>query len=167
MSAPRSAHSRTQILLFLLACLTAVAWLGPQIAPSTAESAVIAKKKKKKCKQGYTKKKVGGKTRCVKKSATVESVRLDEAKGGGPLGIELIGSVKLKKPVASLSVAATASWLNPRSGRETKSQSTVVASDGVSLVVPFRVVAPRFINNAGGAPVTYWVVVDGVKSNVK
>lgn len=165
--------SRTQLAALILAVLLSAALIAPQIAPSSAaDSASIAKKKKKKkkkCKSGYVKKTVNGKKKCVKKvkkgaeSSTAESVSLTDV-SLSPYGATLTGTLKLKKPVASIGATVYFS----RCALE-RSRAGQITSDNAALSVDFKVKSAPLI---GGPRIPckkdyeFWVVVDGVKSNV-
>lgn len=137
-------------------------------AKAKTKAKAKAKAKAKKCKKGY--KKVG-KT-CKKKapkkkpapaktSATVQSISLTRVVPR-VYGVQVYGTITLKQPVTSLKVTVVRS----RAGRDTIREDTI-EGDGTSLTVDFEVVARRpIIREPSNAPITYWVVADGVKSNV-
>lgn len=173
MIGSNAAPKRPRIVALLLAATMLVGVLGLESgiataggASATADAGIAKKSKKKKCKKGY--KRVKGKCKKKKKSGakvseTVSSVTLT-AVDQSIYGSKLTGTLSLKKPITTIEATTYISRCD-----EEHSAKKTITSDGVALEVPFVVKSPPLValRKRCRKPVSYWIVVDGIKSNVK
>ncbi len=182
------ARGRVRNLFLLLVAAMALSAVAVSASSAVAQNDASAaakkkakKKKAKKCKKGYVKKtttktvkKKGKKvkkktTRCVKKkakkktSSTVKSVTLNDVEFG--MRAKYTMTISLKKPATTVPVKLFAK--RGRGDIDLVTSFTPVGEDLNQVAVLWMNLRPLIMSRAlRNQPYSYWVEVDGVKSNV-